>query len=197
MEQVKRDVYKILSKQKQGTPYDLSACRSEIDDLFAHIPSFNQDWKRSPTVFRIAKVKALKNTAATDGDATAYAAWKIIATEVDDADAAMISYYTENIILPDVPHDLDLIMKMLNHMREEKKLRRVELPVFLQPSEIGRGSGSQTLKKEEGEGRDAYFTKYAGSRDIEILSQMCLGFQKGAIMFVGFVFGRNYAILEG
>ena len=92
----------------------------------------------------------------------------------------MITRYREDVLLPNTKHDLDLVIKMLNYMREQKQLRAVKMPLFLQPDEI---SVSQQGRKINLDGS-------------KIISQLSVVLQKGAIIYVGFVFGRNYVILE-
>jgi hypothetical protein len=89
--------------------------------------------------------------------------------------------YNEDVILPNTKHDLELVIKMLNYMREQKNLKTVKMPLFIQPDEIA-------LAHKEGR------FSYDGGN---IQSQLSVVMQKGAIMYVGFVFGRNYAILQG
>ena len=88
------------------------------------------------------------------------------------------SSYSEEITLPDTKHDLELVLNMLNYMREQKQLQAVKMPLFMQPDEI-------SLNRREG--------KIDGD---EIISQMSVVLQNGAIIYVGFVFGRNYVILQ-
>ena len=92
----------------------------------------------------------------------------------------MITRYREDVLLPNTKHDLDLVIKMLNYMREQKQLKPVKMPLFLQPDEI---SVSQQGRKINLDGS-------------KIISQLSVVLQKGAIIYVGFVFGRNYVILE-
>ncbi|HEX2124385.1 MAG TPA: hypothetical protein VHF44_02155, partial [Nitrososphaeraceae archaeon] len=73
-----------------------------------------------------------------------------------------------------------LVTKMLNYMREQKKLKRTDMPLFIHPDEI-------LLAYREG--------KISFSAD-EIQTQMTIIFQKGSIMYVGFVFGRDYVVLK-
>jgi hypothetical protein len=82
-------------------------------------------------------------------------------------------------MLPNTKHDLALVLKMLNYMREQKQLPAVKMPLFVQPDEI---SLSPQVKIDF---------------DVcKIISQISVVLQKGAIMYVGFVFGRNYVILQ-
>ena len=113
---------------------------------------FHPEWKKAPAIFRVARV-----------------------------DAGGTRAYLESVVLPDIKHDLDLVLKMLNHMREQKGLQAVKMPLFVQPDEIA-------LARKEGK------TDIEGGK---ILSQLAIVFQKGAIMWVGFVFGRDYILLQG
>jgi hypothetical protein len=92
----------------------------------------------------------------------------------------MVVSYIEDVVLPDTKHDLDLVLKMLNYMRGQKQLQAVKMPLFVQPDEI-------SLARKEGK------ISLDGSK---IMSQISVILQKGAIMYVGFVFGRNYVILQ-
>jgi len=91
-----------------------------------------------------------------------------------------ITPYSQDIVLPDTKHDLGLVTKMLNYMRGQKQLPAVKQPLFVQPDEI-------SLARKEGS------INFEGGR---IVSQVSVVLQKGAIMYVGFVFGRNYVILQ-
>ncbi len=149
---IKREIYRILEKQKAGTWDDLSPFQDEIEDLLSKFSGFNPSWRTIPAVFRVALVKAAGNNRA----------------------------FIENVELPNTKHDIDLVLKMLNHMRKEKGLAEVKMPLFVQPDEIA-------------------LAKQAGKIDYEandIISQLAVVFQKGSIMLVGFVFGRNFVLLE-
>jgi hypothetical protein len=149
---VKREIFRILEKQKAGTPDDLSPFSKEIDDLVSSFSEFNPLWKMAPVVFRIARVRS-------DGE-----------TRI----------FLENIELPNTKHDIDLVLKMLNHMRTQKGFAEVKQPLFVQPDEI-------SLARKD------------GRIDFEadsILSQLAIVFQKGAIILIGFVFDRDFVLLE-
>jgi len=66
-------------------------------------------------------------------------------------------------------------------LREQKKLSAVKMPLFIQPDEV-------SLAHKEGK-----FSHEGG----KISSQISVVLQKGAIMYAGFVFGRDYVILQG
>ena len=154
IEEVRNGIRKIVARQKKGSADDLSAFRGEIEELLS-ILEFKSEWRRLPVVARVARIEG---------------------AELPD----MITRYREEVVLPNTKHDLDLVLKMLNYMREQKLLKPVKMPLFLQPDEI---SVSQQGRK----------INFDGSK---IISQLSVVLQKGAIIYVGFVFGRNYVILE-
>ena len=88
--------------------------------------------------------------------------------------------YSEDVALPDTKHDLELVLKMLNYMRGQKQLQMVKMPLFVQPDEI-------SIARKE---RKIDFDRS------KIISQISVVLQQGAILYVGFVFGRNYVILQ-
>lgn len=142
----------MVQKQKPGSWDDLSSFQREIDDLLSSFSEFNPLWKRNPAVFRVALVRASGEN----------------------------RVYLDNIELPNTKHDIELVLKMLNHMRKEKGLAEVKMPLFVQPDEI-------SIARQEG--RIGF--------DLEsIHSQLAIVFQKGAIVVVGFVFGRDFVLLE-
>lgn len=103
------------------------------------------------------------------------------AARIEGAEApGRVTPYSQDVLLPDTKHDLGLVTKMLNYMRGQKQLQAVRQPLFVQPDEI-------SLARKEGR------INFEGGR---IMSQVSVVLQKGAIMYVGFVFGRNYVILQ-
>lgn len=150
--QVKSEIEKIIARQKRGSEDDLSAFRGEIDELLSALTEFHPEWKKPPVVFRVARVRVGNGVLA----------------------------FKENVVLPDLKHNLDLILKMLNHMRGQKSLAEVKMPLFVQPDEI-------SFAHREGR------CDFEGGR---IESQLAIIFQKGAVMWVGFVFGRDYVLLQ-
>jgi len=152
IEEVRNGIRKIVARQKKGSADDLSAFRGEIEELMS-ILEFKSEWRRLPVVARVARIEGAED---------------------------MITRYREDVVLPNTKHDLELVLKMLNYMREQKQLKAVKMPLFLQPDEI---SVSQQGRK----------INFDGSK---IISQLSVVLQKGAIIYVGFVFGRNYVILE-
>lgn len=104
---------------------------------------------------------------------------RIAKVKISD-DSTKIARFQENLELPDTQHDFELIINMLNHKRQQKSLRITDMPLFVHPDEI-------------------YFAYKSGKfpfRVTEIISQLVVVFQKGQIMRVGFVFGRNYVLLK-
>ena len=151
-EQVRAEIRKIVGRQKKGSIDDLTPFSTEIEKLLLQL-DFKPEWKKRPVVARAA----------------------ILDTGTESVP------YSEDIVLPDTKHDLELVIKMLNYMREQKKLSAVKMPLFIQPDELALSHGQGKFL-------------HPGSK---ITSQISVVLQKGAIMYVGFVFGRNYAILEG
>jgi len=152
IEEVRNGIRKIVARQKKGSTDDLSAFRGEIEELLS-ILEFKIEWRKLPVVARVARIEGAED---------------------------MITRYREDVLLPNTKHDLELVLKMLNYMREQKQLKAVKMPLFLQPDEI---SVSQQGRK----------INFDGSK---IISQLSVVLQKGAIIYLGFVFGRNYVILE-
>ena len=153
-DEVRNGVRKIVARQKKGSADDLTAFRGEIEELLS-ILEFKPEWGRLPLVARVARIKG---------------------AEMPD----VITPYQEEVVLPNTKHDLELVIKMLNYIREQKQLQAVKMPLFVQPDEI-------SLSRQEGK-IDFNVGK--------IISQISVVLQKGAIMYVGFVFGRNYVILQ-
>ena len=165
---VKTEVERIISKQKSGSPYDLSPFKVTIEELLNSISGFNPDWNRLPVVFRIARIIKTGSTQQYDFSGN------------KDYNSNGVITYQENVVLPDTKHDLELIIKMLNYMREQKKLKRANMPLFIHPDEI-------LFAHREGK------ISFSGG---DIQTQMAIVFQKGSIMLIGFVYGRDYVILN-
>jgi hypothetical protein len=153
-EEVRNEIRKIVARQKKGSDDDLTAFKGEIDELLSLL-EFKPEWKKLPVVARAARIDGAEEPGRT-------------------------TPYIENIVLPDTKHDLELVLRMLNYMREQKQLQEVRQPLFVQPDEI-------SFARKEGK------INFDGGR---IMSQVSVVLQKGAIMYVGFVFGRNYVILQ-
>lgn len=144
---------RIVAKNKNDIPEEFPQFMVRVEEILSYIPSYRTEWTNR-AVFRLAKAEPLR--------------------PIND-----VVYY-ENIILPDVKHDLDLILKMLNYMREQNGLEKVKMPLFIQPDEF-------CLAYKQG--KFCYEIK-------QILSQLVIVFQEGSIDYVGFVFGFRYVILE-
>jgi hypothetical protein len=165
---VKKEVERIIAKQKSSSPYDLSPFKITIEELLNSISGFNDDWNQLPVVFRIARIAKISSDQKYDFGGN------------KKNNSLGVNTYQENIVLPDTKHNLELVIKMLNHMREQKKLKSAHMPLFIHPDEI-------LLAHREGK------ISFLGG-DIE--TQMAIVFQKGSIMHVGFVYGRDYVILD-
>ncbi|MGH9993349.1 MAG: hypothetical protein ACREAZ_12055 [Nitrososphaera sp.] len=151
-EEVRIEVRKLVAKQKKGSMDDLSPFAVEIGELLALL-DFKPSWKSLPVVARAARIEL-------DGSTVPF---------------------SEDVVLPNTKHNLELVLKMLNYMREQKQLKAVKMPLFVQPDEI-------SIAHREGR------ISFEGGR---IISQIAVLLQKGAVMYVGFVFGRDYVILQG
>ena len=153
-DEVKNEIRKIVARQKKGSADDLTAFTGEIEELLVLL-EFKPEWKRLPVVAR--------------------------ALRIEGAEApGRITPYSQDIVLPNTKHDLNLVTKMLNYLREQKQLQVVKQPLFVQPDEI-------SLARKEGK------INFEGGK---IISQIAVVIQKGAIMYAGFVFGHNYLILQ-
>lgn len=156
IEDVKEQITKIISSQRKQIESNLKTTVSEVQNFLSEISEFNDSWTRLPTIYRIA--------------------W--ISTSEDDTVENVT--FKENIELPNVDHDLELIMKMLNHIRDEKNLKITNVPLFVHPDEIA------IAQKEN---KFPY-------RNISIVSQIAVVFQKGRVKYVGVVIDRNYVLLQ-
>jgi hypothetical protein len=156
IDDVKEQIAKIVLNQRRQIESNLKTSVVEVQNLLSEISEFNDNWTKLPTIYRIA--------------------W----TSVPDSDTIKNIAFKENIELPDVNHDLELIIKLLNHMREKKNLKATKMPLFIHPDEI-------SIAHKEG--RFPYgMTK--------ISSQIAVVFQKGKIEYVGIVIDRNYVLLQ-
>jgi hypothetical protein len=145
---------RIVNKNKKDIPADYTHFVDKVEEILFHFPEYDPKWDNR-TIFRLAKIQALNPI-------------------YDDA------VYLENIPLPDVKHDLDLVLKMLNYMREQKGFEKVKMPLFIQPDEL----------------YHAYTQGKFGYEIKNIVSQLVVVFQKGLVDYVGFVFDFKFAILE-
>jgi len=139
--------------------------------LLNSISEFNVDWNKLPVVFRNARIAKSRTTEQYDVS---------VVNNSNNAYSEGVITYQENIVLPDTKHDLELVIKMLNYLREQKKLKKTSMPLFIHPDEL-------VLAHREGK---------ITSPACEIQTQMIIIFQKGSITHVGFVFGTDYVILN-
>jgi len=172
LESVKTEVRRIIAKQKAGSTYDLSPFKVRIEEFLDSISGFNPEWNKLPVVFRIARIvkKSTQRYDLSAGDNN----------NRSSGSSEDVVTYQENIVLPDTNHDLDLVIKMLNYMREQKKLKRANMPLFILPDEL-------LIAYREGK------ISFSGGA---IEDQIAIVFQKGSIMHIGFVFARDYVILD-
>lgn len=151
---IKKEIMNIVNKNKKDIPADYTQFLAKVEEILLHFPEYDPEWGNR-TVFRLAKVQAF-NPIYED------------------------TVYFENVPLPDVKHDLELVLKMLNYLREQKGFEKVKMPLFIQPDE---------LFHAHTRGRFGYEAK-------NIVSQLVVVFQKGMVDYVGFVFDFNFAIFE-
>jgi hypothetical protein len=156
IEDVKEQIAKIILNQRKQIESNLKTSVSEIQNLLSEISEFNDNWIKLPSIYRIGWVSA-----------------------PDDETVKNITF-KENVELPNVDHDLDLIIKMLNHRREKKNLKESKMSLFIHPDEI-------SLAHKDG--------KFPYKRAI-IISQIVVVFEKGRIKYVGLVVDRNYVLLQ-
>ena len=152
---VKEQIAKLVLNQHRQIETNLNASVMEIQKLLSEISEFNDTWTKLPSVYRIAWIS------------------------IPDDTVKNITF-KENIELPNVDHDLDLIIKMLNHRREKKNLKASSTSLFIHPDEI-------SLANKDG--------KFPYER-ANIVSQIAVVFQKGRIKYVGLVVDRNYVLLQ-
>lgn len=156
IEDVKEQIINMILNQQKQIKSNLETSVSVVQNLVSEITEFNDSWTKVPNIYRIAWIS---NT---------------------DGDTVKNIKFRDNIELPNVDHDLELVMKMLNHMREEKKLKVSNMPLFMHPDEIA------IAQKE---GRLPHGT-------ISIISQIAVVFQKARVKYVGIVIDRNYLLLQ-
>jgi hypothetical protein len=155
IQDVKEQIAKLVLNQHRQIETNLKTSVMEIQKLLSEISEFNDSWAKLPSVYRIAWIS------------------------IPDETVKNITF-KENIELPNVDHDLDLIIKMLNHRREEKNLKASNTSLFIHPDEI-------SLANKDG--------KFPYVR-ANIISQIAVVFQKGRIKYVGLVVDRNYVLLQ-
>ena len=152
-DEVRNEIRKIVARQKKGSADDLTAFNGEIEDLLKLL-EFKPEWAKQPVVARALRIEGAEEP----GRATPY---------------------SQDVVLPNTKHDLQLVVKMLNYL-QKKRIPAVRQPLFVQPDEI-------SLARREGR------INFDGGT---ITSQVSVVLQKGAIMYAGFVFGRNYVVLQ-
>ena len=152
---VKEQIAKLVLNQHRQIETNLKTSVTEIQKLLSEISEFNDSWTKLPSVYRIAWISTHDETV------------KNIT-------------FKENIELPNVDHDLDLIIKMLNHRREKKNLKASSTSLFIHPDEISLAN------------KDGKFPYEMAN----IISQIAVVFQKGRIKYVGLVVDRNYVLLQ-
>jgi hypothetical protein len=155
IQDVKEQIAKLVLNQHRQIETNLKTSVMEIQKLLSEISEFNDSWAKLPSVYRIAWIS------------------------IPDDTVKNITF-KENIELPNVDHDLDLIIKMLNHRREKKNLKASSTSLFIHPDEI-------SLANKDG--------KFPYER-ANIISQIAVVFQKGRIKYVGLVVDRNYVLLQ-
>lgn len=156
IEDVKEQIINMILNQQKQIKSNLETSVSVVQNLVSEITEFNDSWTKVPNIYRIAWIDN------TDGDTVKNIKFK------------------DNIELPNVDHDLELIMKMLNHMRDEKKLKVSNMPLFMHPDEI-------FIAQKEGR---------LPHGNISIVSQIAVVFQKARVKYVGIVIDRNYLLLQ-
>ena len=156
IEDVKEQIINIILNQQKQIKSNLGTSISVVQNFVSGITEFNDSWTKVPNIYRIAWINN------TDGDTVKNIKFK------------------DNIELPNVDHDLELVMKMLNHMRQEKKLKVSNMPLFIHPDEI-------SIAQKEGR---------LPHGNISIISQIAVVFEKARVKYVGIVIGRNYLLLQ-
>lgn len=156
IEDAKKQIVNIILNQQNQIKSNLKTSVSVVQNLVSQITEFNNNWTKVPSIYRIAWISST------------------------DDNTAKNMKFEDNIELPNLNHDLELIMKMLNHMREEKKLKVSDMPLFLHPDEI-------SIAQKQGK---------LPNGKISIISQIAIVFQKARVKYVGIVIDRNYLILQ-
>jgi hypothetical protein len=156
IEDVKEQVINMILSQQKQIKSNLKTSVSVVQNLVSEITEFNDSWTKVPNIYRIAWISST------------------------DDDTVKNIKFRDNIELPNVDHDLELVMKMLNHIREEKKLKVSNMPLFIHPDEI-------SIAQKEGR---------LPHGNISIISQIAVVFQKARVKYVGIVIDRNYLLLQ-
>jgi hypothetical protein len=156
IEDVKEQIINMIMSQQKQVKSNLKTPVAMVRDLVSEITEFNESWTKAPNIYRIA--------------------W----LSTTDEDTVKNIKFKDNIELPHVDHDLELIMKMLNHMREEKKLKTSNMPLFIHPDEI-------SIAQKEGR---------LPHGNINIIYQIAVVFQKARVRYVGIIIDKNYLLLQ-
>ncbi|MEP7225589.1 MAG: hypothetical protein ABI783_11615 [Actinomycetota bacterium] len=108
VDDVRGEILRVVARQKRGGPNDLSGFGDEIDTLLAAISEFRPEWAASPCVYRVARL---------------------------ETDRGIVPF-EDTVLLPEVKHTYELAIEMLAHIRTQKDLPLVKMPLFLHPDEI-------------------------------------------------------------
>jgi hypothetical protein len=139
IDDVTREVRRVVQRQKAGSPKDLSRYGSEIDELLGSLSEFEPVWREIPCVHRVARIRI-------------------------DGGSVRVDQFADNVVLPDVKHTLELVIEMLNHIRRQRGLDTVRMPIFLQPDEIALGLRRRQGDHIEGAPARVVATESSGSR---------------------------------
>jgi hypothetical protein len=120
IDEVRQEVLHLVERQKPGSPGDVTPHRPELDALLGSLTEFLPEWRQTPCVFRIARLL-------TDRELPPTLPWH---------HRAGIVTVSDNVVLPDLKHELPLVVQMLNYVREQRGLEPIRMPLFLQPDEI-------------------------------------------------------------
>ena len=148
---VKKIILNAIYKKKSLIPKNLLDNIEEFESIVDSITEYEDSWNNLPIILRIAKIKT---------------------------EASEKRIYKEIIALPDINHNLDLVLQMLNHKREEKQLKEIDVPFFINTDE---------LFLEYKKGKISY-------RVENILFQLVIFFQNGYLVNIGLVADDEYVI---
>jgi hypothetical protein len=143
-DEVKREIAHLVERQKAGTPEDVSLHRDEIDALLGSFPDFLPEWSASPCVFRVARLDVGRGFLPGTP-------WH---------NRAGIVPILDNVVLPDVKHELRMLIEMLNFIRAKRGLEEIKMPLFLQPDEILDSIRARSAGDDRAEDPDPYGDPY-------------------------------------
>lgn len=149
---VKKIIFEVINQKKSLIPGKILDNIDDFEDIVNSIAEYNDTWNKLPIIIRIAKV-------------TIETSEEIIHKEI--------------INLPDIHHDLDLVLKMLNHQRVKKQLKETSMSLFINTDE---------LFLDYKNGKINYKVK-------KILFQLVIFFQNGSLLNLGLVADKEYVIL--